>query len=121
MNSEERFEARRDAMKARRDSRLTASLSVSYGKTNIAGNVPDIYVNPQEMQMLIAGLSIPIIDWGRAKAERKTAEANQKLTDFRVRQEEINFRQEILTEVENFRMLQEFIKYTEEADVTAAR
>ena len=116
----ERFEARRDAMKARRDSRLTASLSVSYGKTNIAGNVPDIYVNPQEMQMLIAGLSIPIIDWGRAKAERKTAEANQKLTDFRVRQEEINFRQEILTEVENFRMLQEFIKYTEEADVTAA-
>jgi len=116
----ERFEARRDAVKASRESRLTASLSVSYGKTNIAGNVPDIYVHPQEMQLLKIGLSIPIIDWGRAKAERKTAEANQKLTDFTVRQEEINFHQEILTEVENFRMLQEFIKYTAEADQTAA-
>lgn len=116
----ERLEARRDALKARRDSRLNASLSVSYGKTSIAGNVPDIYVHPREMQMLKAGLSIPIIDWGRANAERKTAEANQKLTDFTVQQEEIIFRQEILTEVENFRMLQEFEVYTAEADRIAA-
>jgi len=116
----ERFEARRDAVKARRESRLMASLLVSYGKTNIAGDIQGIYEHPQEMQMLNVGLSIPVIDWGRAKADRKTAEANLKLTDYTVQQNEINFRQEILTEVENFRMLQEFIEYTAEADRTAA-
>lgn len=115
-----RLEARRDAVKARRESMMTTRLSISYGYTNIAGDVPGIYDNPQPMQMLNVGLTVPIIDWGRAKAERKTAEANLKLTDYTIQQDEINFRQEILTEVENFRMLQEFLEYTAEADQTAA-
>ncbi len=116
----ERIESKRVAIKARRESGLTASLSVSYGKTNIAGTVPDIYTNARDMKMLKIELSIPIIDWGRSNAERKTAEANQKLTDYTIQQEEINFRQEILTVVENFRMLQKFVKFTVEADSTAA-
>ncbi|GAI89567.1 unnamed protein product, partial [marine sediment metagenome] len=36
-------------------------------------------------------------------------------------QDEINFRQEVITEVENFRMLLNFIEYTAEADQTAAQ
>jgi len=115
----EKIEARRDAVKARRENGLAANLLFSYGKTNIASHISDIYENAKEMQMLKIGLSIPIVDWGRAKAERKTAEANQKLADYTVRREEISFRQEILTEVENFRMLQDFVKYTAEADQTA--
>jgi outer membrane protein len=116
----ERLEARRDAEEIRRESSLKANLSVSYGKTNIAGAVHGIYENPQEMQMFNVGLSIPVLDWGRTKAERKTAEANLKLIEYTLQQDEINFRQEIVTEVENFRMLQEFIEYTAEADRTAA-
>lgn len=116
----ELLEARRDAEKARRESRLTASLSVSYGMTNIANEVSGIYDHPQPLQTVNVGLSIPVLDWGRSRAKRKTAEANLQLTEFTLQQDEINFRQEILTEVENFRMLQDFIEYTAEADRTAA-
>ncbi len=114
------LEARRDAEKARRESRLNASLYVSYGKTNIANTYYDIYENPQPLQTLNIGLTIPILDWGRSKATRKTAEANLKLVEYTVHQDEINFRQEVITEIENFRMLQDFIEYTSEADQTAA-
>ncbi|GAJ03723.1 unnamed protein product, partial [marine sediment metagenome] len=74
----ELLEARRDAEQARRESRLNANLTVSYGQTNIATHVDGIYENPQELQTLNIGLTIPILDWGRAKATRKTAEENLK-------------------------------------------
>jgi outer membrane protein len=114
------LEARRDAEKARRESRLNANLSVSYGQTNVANYIHEIYENPQSLQTLNVGLSIPILDWGRAKATRKTAEANLKLVEYTVKQDEINFRQQVVTELESFRMLQDFIEYTASADQTAA-
>lgn len=114
------LEARRDAEKARRENRLNASLSVSYGQTNIANHIPGIYNNPQDLQTLNVGLTVPILDWGRSKAKRKTAEANLQLVEYTVEQEEINFRQEIISEIENFKMLQEFISYNAVADETAA-
>ncbi len=115
----ETLEARRDSEKARKESRFNANLFVSYGQTNIAETVPGIYDNPQTLQMLNFGVSIPIVDWGRSKAKRKTAEENLRLVEYTVQQDEINFRQEVITEIENFRMLQDFIEYTAEADQTA--
>lgn len=116
----ERLEAFRDAEKSRKESRLTASLSVSYGTSNIAEQMRNVYESPQEMLMLNLGLSVPVIDWGRARAERKTAEANLKLAEYSLQQDEISFRQEIITEVDNFRMLRDFIGYTSEAEQIAA-
>lgn len=113
------LEARRDSEKARKESRLNASLFVSYGKTNIANEIPGIYENPQDMKTLNVGLRIPILDWGKSKAKRKTAAANLKLVEYTVQQNEINFKQEVVTEVENIKMLQEFIEYTTQADETA--
>ena len=114
------LEARRDAEKAHRESRSDISLSVSYGQTNIANNIPYIYENPYGLQTFNVGITVPILDWGRSKATRKTAEANLKLIEYTVQQEEINFRQEVITQVENFKMLQDYIEYNAEADKTAA-
>lgn len=114
------LEARRDAEKARRESLLNANLTISYGQTNVAGNIGHIYENPQTLQTLNVGFTIPILDWGRAKAKRKTADANLQLVQYTVEQNEINFRQEIITQIENFNMLMDFIDFTREADTTAA-
>jgi outer membrane protein TolC len=113
------LEARCDAEKARRESRLDANLNVSYGQTNIANYVQGIYDNPKPLQTLNVGLTVPILDWGRAKATRKTAEANLKLVEYTVQQDVINFRQEVITQIESYRMLQDFIEYSTEADQTA--
>jgi outer membrane protein TolC len=114
------LEAQRDTEMARRESRSNASLFLSYGTTNVSNRFQAIYENPQLMQTVDFGLSIPILDWGRAKAKIKTAEANLKLTEYTLQQEKINFNQEIITQIEYFKMLYDFIKYTREADQTAA-
>ena len=113
------LEARRDAEQARRESGLNANLSISYGKTNAASDIYGMYENPQNLQTLDIELSIPIFDWGRTKAKRKTAEGDLELVKYTVQQDKINFRQEVISEIENFRMLQEFVEYTAEADCTA--
>jgi outer membrane protein len=114
------LEARRDNEKAKKESRLNASLYVSYGQTNVANYASGVYENPQTLQTLNIGLRVPILDWGRARSKRKTAEANLNLTEYTVKQDEINFRQQVITSIEKFRMLQDFIEYTHEADQTAA-
>ena len=113
------LEARRDAEQAKRESRFQASLSLSYGQTNIAPHIPGIYDNPQTLQTLNVGVSVPILNWGRSKAKREKAMANLQLVEYTMQQTEINYKQEVLTEVENFNMLQEFIFFTSEADKTA--
>jgi len=114
------LEARRDSEKAKRESRLNASLYVSFGQTNVASQVHGIYENPQSLQTLNIGISVPIVDWGRSRSKRKTADANLSLTEYTVKQDEINFRQQVITTIEKFRMLQDFIQYTAEADKVAS-
>ncbi|MCG6187900.1 TolC family protein [Maribellus maritimus] len=113
------LEAQRDLVKAKRESGLNANLQLSYGTTNVANDVTSLYREPQTLQTVNIGLSIPILDWGRAKAKRETALANLKLAEHTVEQDRINFRQEIITQVEYFSMLQGFIEYTRDANQTA--
>ncbi|MBA7547352.1 hypothetical protein ES705_39766 [subsurface metagenome] len=114
------LEAKQEVEQAKRESGLNANLFLSYGTTNVAGELPHIYDNPQTMKSINFGLTVPILDWGRAKAKRKTAEANMQMVEYSVHQEEINFREEIITEIEYFRMLKNLIEYTQIADQTAA-
>lgn len=114
------LEAERELERAKRESGLNASLQLSYGTTNVAGTISDIYDNPQSMKSVNLGLLIPIVDWGRAQARKKTANANLKLVEYSVHQEEINFKEEIVSEIEYFRMLMNLIEYTKEGDNTAA-
>jgi outer membrane protein TolC len=113
-------EAQQELERAKRESSLNANLIMSYGTTNVSGNIPNIYDNTQSMKSLNFGLTVPILDWGRAKAIRKTAGANLKLAEYTVDQEKINFSDEIIKEIKRFRMLLNLIDYTKEADNTAA-
>lgn len=114
------LEAKEELERAKRESGLNANLLLSYGTTNISERLPEIYDNPQSMKSVNFGLTIPIVDWGRAKARKKTADANLKLVEYSVQQEEINFKEEIVSEIEYFRMLKNLIEYTNEGDKTAA-
>lgn len=114
------LEAKEQLEQAKRESGLSASLNLSYGTTNVSGRLYDVYENPQNMKSVNFGLTIPIVDWGRAKARKKTADANLKLVEYTVHQEEINYKEEIVTQIEYFRMLRNLIEYTNEGDKTAA-
>jgi outer membrane protein TolC len=81
--------------------------------------VGDIYNNPQEQQMVNLTLSVPVLDWGRNRSYTRTAEANKKLNDYIIAQDEVTFEQDIYTKVRQFEMLRLQIEITKKADEVA--
>ena len=51
---------------------LNADLFATYGLSNTADNLPDIYVDPLDNQTVRLGFQVPILDWGRQKSRIKT-------------------------------------------------
>lgn len=115
-----RLEAEREVAEARGE-RWQTELTAAYGLNNNGVVMDDIYGTPaQQQQQFGVQLSVPVIDWGRNKSRMRTALANKKFNDFVIAQEEINFDQEILTQVRQFEMLRLQIEITKKADEVAA-
>ncbi len=116
-----RLEADRDVAQATGQSGLNADLFGQFGLTNRSDDFSGIYSNPDDQQRVRLGFAIPIIDWGRQKSRTKTAEANQKLVQYTVEQDRINFEQEVFTQVKQFEMLREQVRITSQADNISQR
>lgn len=113
-------EAKRDVAKARGQSGLIATLTANLGYSKSASNIPDVYRSPQDQQLLQLQFSIPILDWGRSKSRTKTAQANEQFTAYAVEQDKQTFKQQIVTQVTLFNMMNEQIISAAEADSIAA-
>lgn len=113
-------EAKRDVALARGQTGLTATLMANVGTSNSSSDIPGIYRSPQNQQLLQLQFSIPVLDWGRSKAKIKTAEANQKFTEYSVDQDKQTFKQQIVTQVSLFNVMKEQLAYTAEADSIAS-
>ena len=67
------------------------------------------------------GFQIPVIEWGRRKSALRSAEAFQKLEQYTVDQDRVNFDQEVFTQVKTFEMLRKQVEITEKADETSQK
>lgn len=75
-------------------------LQVGYTGTDISmGNA---YTRLKGNQLAQVGFSIPLLDWGRRRGKVKVAESNRRVTQSRLRQESMNFNQELFVLVERF-------------------
>lgn len=101
------MEAERDLARAKGNSGLVADLTATYGLTNQGQGLGEVYSDPAAQQAIMLNFSVPIIDWGRQRSRVKTAEANQQLVEYTVAQEQINFEQEVYTQVKLYEMLRE--------------
>lgn len=113
-------EAKRDVALAHGQTGLTATLTANIGTSNSAKNIPGIYRNAQTQQLVELQFSIPVLDWGRSKAKIKTAEANQKFTEYSVEQDKQTFKQQIVTQVSLFNVMKDQLALTAEADSIAS-
>jgi outer membrane protein len=116
-----RLEADRDVARAVGETGLNASLFGRFGLTNNGNELTEIYQYPDDQQEVRLGFSIPIIDWGRQKSRVKTAQANQQLIQYTIQQEEIDFTQEVITQVKRFKVLRDQVMITMKADEISQR
>ncbi len=94
-------------------------VSASYGLNNVGGTVNDLYNNPSQQQFANVTFNVPLVDWGRRRAMMRTAYANKTLNDYVIAQDEVNFEQEVLTQVRQFEMLRLQIEITKKSDEVA--
>lgn len=113
-----RLEAQRDVAEAK-GRRFQTSLTASYGLNNSAPVVGDLYTDPQRQQQANISFNVPVLDWGRNRAMMRTATANKKLNDYIIAQEEVNFEQEITTQVRQFELLRLQLEITKKSDEVA--
>ncbi len=71
--------------------------------------------------MVEIGLSIPLIDWGKRRGQVKVAESNRQVTESRLRQETMNFNQDLFILVERFCNQQQQLAIADKASEIAQR
>lgn len=114
------LEAEQNLAQAKGETGFAADLMATYGLTNRSdAGMSELYHKPQNSQTLNIGFNIPILDWGREKSRIKTAEANLKLAEYSNQQDEMNFDEGVLTQVQQFIMLHEQVKIAERTDFIA--
>ncbi len=113
------LEARRNVNKARMEGGLNADLFAAVGLANRGSQLGELYTNSVDQQMIRIGFTLPIVDWGRNKAVHKTAQANQKLVDYTVRQDQADFEQQIITQVALIQSLKSQVEVAQEAAALA--
>ena len=61
-----------------------------------------VYHNLKDNQIVEVGFKIPILDWGKRRGKVKIAKSNRDVVESRLRQETMNFNQDLLSSVEQF-------------------
>jgi outer membrane protein len=89
------LEALRDVAKARGNNGIQGNLYGEFGLNQYAGTISDAYKNPQNQEQLRFGITLPIIDWGRARGAIEMARAQQELANTNIKKSRTDFEQEV--------------------------
>ncbi len=95
------LEADYEVAKARGDLRQI-NLFAQVGYTGTDTDFNDAYSRLRGNQLVEIGFSIPLVDWGKRRGKVKVAESNRRVTESRLRQETMDFNQELFVLVERF-------------------
>ena len=97
------------------------NLFASIGYTGQNRDFRSSYHNLLDNQVVQVGFSIPLLDWGKRRGQVKVAKSNRDLELSRIRQEQMNFNQNIFLLVANFNNQAQQLGIAEEADQIARR
>ncbi len=97
------------------------TLTASVGYAGRDRNFTSAYHNLVDNQVVEVGISIPILDWGKRRGQVKVAKSNRDVVLSQIRQEQMNFNQNIFLLVENFNNQAHQLDIAEQADGIAER
>ena len=81
----------------------------------------DAYRHLRGNQLVEVGFSIPLVDWGKRRGRVKVAESNHRVTESRLRQESLDFNQQLYVLVERFGNQQQQLSIAARADEIAVQ
>lgn len=114
------LEADYEVVKAKGE-RRQISLFAQVGLTGTDRNFGGAYHPLKDNQVVEVGFRIPLVDWGKRRGKVKVAESNREVTASRLRQEEMNFQQDIFILVEHFNNQQQQLQLADAADRIAQK
>ncbi|MFN4145320.1 MAG: TolC family protein [Runella sp.] len=117
----QRLEADRQIAEAKGANSLTLGVVANVGTQQTAPRLIDSYSNLQSRQYIGLNIDVPLQDWGFRKSQIRLAKANRELVEVNVKQEEINFEQEILLQTLRFNQQQQQVAVAQKADTIAQR
>ena len=97
------------------------NLFASIGYTGQNRDFRSSYRNLLDNQIVEVGFSIPLLDWGKRRGQVKVAKSNRELELSRIKQEQMNFNQNIFLLVANFNNQAQQLGIAEEADKIAEK
>ena len=115
------LEAESDVNRAKMQGRFDAELYAVLGLTQTSDAFSSAYLNPLDEERIILGITVPILDWGRAKGNIKMAESNEDLVKTAVEQEIIDFKQNVFIRVMEYNMQKNQMFIAAKSDTVAQK
>ena len=113
--------AESEVNRAKMDGRFDADLYLEYGLTQSTEDIENVYKNPEDQQLLNLGISMPLLDWGKARGQIKVAQSNYELEQTAVEQEVIDYEQNVFLSVMQFNMQKDQLFIAAKADTVAQK
>ena len=101
--------------------RQSINLYAQVGYTGNADKLGHAYRDLLGNEVVRVGISIPLLDWGKRKGQRRMAESNRDIVKGQLRQQAQEFRQSLFVLTEQFNNQAEQLRIAEEADTIARR
>ena len=97
------------------------NLFAQVGFTGTDRSLQGAYHPLKDNQIVEIGFQVPILDWGKRRGQVKVAESNREVTQSRLRQESMNFNQNLFILVEQFNNQRAQLDIANEADAIAEK
>lgn len=96
-------------------------LFASVGYTGQSNALSTAYRGLVDNQVVQVGVKIPILDWGKRRGQVRVAKSNREVALSKIRQEQMDFNQNIFLLVENFNNQAQQLNIAQEADLIAEK
>ena len=109
------------AVASARANRQSINLYAQLGYTGTGDNMNSAYRHLLSNEVVSVGITVPLLDWGKRKGQRRLAESNRDIIQGQLRQQSQDFRQDIFILAEQFNNQAEQLRIACEADTIARR
>ena len=109
------------AVASARANRQSINLYAQLGYTGTGENISAAYRNLLGNEVVQVGITVPLLDWGKRKGQRRLAESNRDIIQGQLRQQSQDFRQDIFILTEQFNNQAEQLRIACETDTIARR